>query len=203
MNEKIEIKNLISMQLEKALDDGNYLEIKKSSLLEQKKSSKEIKLMKKQINQNKKNINREITQLKKEYHAEIKLVGIELRQETKAFYLETMKPLLNNYKLGKNTDNISLKQIMLNELPTIQEKDIEFSEKYEKSNTDYQSFSASSYYSPLQQFRLEDKIMINQDEIVIIRNFADDLVGEKFGIQNIKILKESIDTEIEVISEGN
>jgi vacuolar-type H+-ATPase subunit I/STV1 len=203
MNLKIEQKNIISSQLEQALDDGNYLEIKKSSLLEQKNATKEIRSLKKDINKNKKDIQQQISKLKKSYKEEIKIVGVQLRQETKLFYLETMKPLLNNYKLSTNSESTSLKQIMLNELPIIQEKDIEFNEKYDKNNAEYQSFAASSYYSPLQQFRLEDKIMINSEEIVIIRNFADVLVGEKFGIQNIKILKESIDSDIEVISEGN
>ncbi len=201
INIQLRIKSEISEKLEQALTDGDYIEVKKQSSLQHKAASIEIKKFKKEINNNKKNVQHALYQLKKEYKMEVKVCGNNLRLETKNFYAEIMTPLLIAYKAEDNKNTNNLKRIMLNELPIIQEKDIEFSnnENYQQ----YETFAASSYYSPFQHFRLEDKIIINKEEIIIVRNFANSLVGEKFGIQNIKMFKETIDKDIEVISAGN
>ncbi len=202
INAKLEFKNEISVMLEKAMDAGNYLAIKKSSLQDQKDASIEIKKLKKEINQNSRAFKKELAHLKREYKLEVKSMALKLKEETKAFYSSTLTPILQQYKLDKKSKNNELKKIMLSELPIVQEKDLEFNEKYNDIN-EYMAFGASSYYSKFTKFKLEDKIIINNDEIVIMRNFADTIVGEKFSIQNIKIFKETIDTEIEVISSGN
>lgn len=201
ISDQLKIKNSISERLEKALDDGNYLEIKRSSLSEQKNISLEIKRLKKLLKENEKSTKKAIRFSKKEYKKQVKVNGTHLKNETKKFYEQFMNPLFAKYKLeGKSKEN-TLRKLMLSELPIVQEKDIDFNDNNEIYNQ-YTTFLASSYYNSFQSFRLDDKIIINNNELIIVRNFADNLIGEKFNIKNIKIFKESIDKDIETISRG-
>ena len=202
INAKIELKNEISTILEEAMDSGNYLSIKKSRLKDQKNIAIEITKLKREINQNSREFKKTLAELKREYKKEVKATALKLRQETKAFYSNTLTPILKQYKIEGKSKNNELKNLMLSELPFVQEKDIELNDKYNNIN-EYMAFGASSYYSKFTKFKLEDKIIINNDEIIVMRNFSDTIVGEKFSISNIKIFKETVDTEIEVISSGN
>lgn len=206
INNQLEIKNIISIKLEKALEDGDYIQVKKSILLEQKNASIEIKKLKTQLKNNAKETEKSIRNLKKLFKQEINATAKDLKIETKNFYLEVMNKLIQNYKneskLSSDKNNNKLKQLMLWELPIIQEKDIDFNDKILEFPEQYKHFSASSYYHSFQNFRLEDKVLVNEEEFIVVRNFADSLVGEKFNIKNIKIFKETIDKDIEIVSAG-
>ncbi|MGL5357945.1 MAG: amino acid permease [Metamycoplasmataceae bacterium] len=198
LNEKIknelDLKIVISERLEKAVDDGNFIEVKKQSLAESKEISIRIRNLKKEIRNNKKVVSQEVALLKKEYKISLKAFVAQEKAETKQFYQTTLNPLIAEYKNKK-----ILKELWLSDVQIFQEKDIEIENE---AYSDYESFSASSYYTAFQQFRLEDKIAINNEEMIIMRNFAGQLTGEKLALQNLVIFKETVDKNIQTIVEG-
>ncbi|MDK2819677.1 MAG: amino acid permease, partial [Mycoplasmataceae bacterium] len=202
IEEQLDIKSSISIKLEQAIEDGNYIKIRNENLAIDREASKKIRVLKKAINKNAWNIRKDVIKLTKNYKLKIKEYGLTLRQETKSFYSNTMKPLLENYKNKSKGHDNKLKSLMQEEFKIIQEKDINFDDFDNEKYGDYKSFEAHTYYSRLQKVRLDDKIIMNENEIIIIRNFADSLVGERLGIKNVNIIKESIDKNVKSISSG-
>lgn len=196
---QINHKTNIMLNLEKYSNDPKYNDIEKESMIQDKISSLKIKEIKLLIKKNNKEVKKIILILKREYKIILKNTKISLKNESKTFYIEKMIPILKMYK-SKNNDN-RMKKIMLQELPIIQEKDIEFNQN-EENNNNYLSFIGSSYYSSIQSFRIEDRIMINNQDLIIVRNFAESLVGEKLSINNVLAFKEPIDKNIKIISGG-
>lgn len=198
--EKIQyqIKSGVSDKIEQALEDGNYLEVKMKLSKIDRNSSKKNEITNFQLKENKKALKNQISIAKKEYKIAIKNEAIKLRKETKHFYKNKFNSIIFDLKSSGKMNKIFLK-----ELDTIQEKDIPFN-NIDKKYDNYTQYSAASYYYALGEtsIKLEDKIMMNNNEMIIVRNFAGSLTGEKFAIKNIKLFKESIDKDIKVIASG-
>ena len=203
-NEQREIKNNISTKLEESIASNNYFEVKKELSKADRDASKKIKIVNKKLRNNEQFLKQKISLLNKNFKIETKSKARKWKIDTNIFYKKNMKPLYSNYRKN-NTNNSEFKKLLISEMPTKREKDIDFNNIDFKIYNKYNQYCAASYYSSIfgaSKVKMEDKILMDNNYIIIIRNYAGSLFGEKFSIDNIKLFKEPIDTEIETITSG-
>lgn len=181
-------------------EQTKYLNVS-SSKEETKSINHVIKNLKAKIKETEKAMKFQLKELKRAHKNEIKNLVINNKMEYRAIYESTVKNYVQNLKKSSPAE---YKQMIVGQIPTWIEKDIEFDDINQDKffSKHAMHYKIAYHYSSLAKKVYQDKLVFDGDKLFVIKDNADSLVGTSYALDKLSCLIYSKDKSIKVISDG-
>lgn len=181
-----------------------------NDLKNQEKNNKHNVKLKQQIKETKTQIKQQIKRVSQDYKNQISKID---KNNNKKEYINLKKQCqlkINDlYKQYYETKIYSpYSELMIENLNTSIEKDIDFDgesiEMYLKNKNEEKIFETTMAfdYGFASSKKFNDKVVLSNNKMLLIKDNANSLVGKQYDLKNIKLIVKSKDSTIKVIHEG-